>query len=437
MTPLEIGRPTKVAVLLLLGSLTAGCAARSSHGRGVGDDPLGARAGQASRTPLAAGPELPEGVSLSDGLSEDEAVAVALWRSAGLEAALAELGLAKGDLVQAGLLRNPVFSILLPLGPRQLEFTASWPIEAVRRATRRAGAPSDLARAAQRLVESGLDLVRDVRLAYADALLAEERARLAEDSRDVRLGISAIAPTQLRAGEISQLEAAFVRVDAERAREEAARTARLAQSSRERLLSLLRLAGDTPLVMAPSADARPRLPGLEALLEEALAARPEMRAAELGIEAAGRRAGIARSEILALSAVLDATARGQEGPSKGLARVRAALEAEAQRYVATREKIALEVRQERAALVRARAALDVWEARVVPELERSLARAEEARNAGDASPLEALAARRSLLAARLLEAEARAAERRAEAALGHGLGRSLERAPAPRSRPGR
>lgn len=425
MTPPEIGRPTKVAVLLLLGSLAAGCAARSSHGRGTGDDPLGARAGQAPRTALTAGPELPQGVSLTDGLTEDEAVAVALWRNAGLEVALAELGLAKADLVQAGLIRNPVFSILLPLGPKQLEFAATWPIEAVRRATRRASAPSDLTRTAQRLVESGLDLVRDVRLAYADALLAEERARLAEDSRDVRLGISAIAPTQLRAGGISQLEAAFVRVDAERAREEAARTARLAESSRERLLSLLRLAGDTPLVMAPSAAARPRLPETEALLKEALAARPEMRAAELGIEAAGRRAGIARSEILALTAALDAAARGQAGPGKGLARVRAALEAEARRYVDTREKIVLEVRQDRAALLRARAALDVWEARVLPELERSLARAEEARDAGDASPLEALAARRSLLAARLLEAEARAAERRAEAALGHGLGRSL------------
>ena len=108
-----------------------------------------------------------------------------------------------------------------------------------------------------------------------------------------------------------------------------------------------------------------------------------------------------------------------------LARAEAELEVEALRYVATRQKIALEVRQARTALVGARESLAIWEASVLPALEQSLARVEKAREAGDASLLEGLAARRAVLDARILEAEARAAWRRAEAALGHGVGRAL------------
>ncbi len=437
MAPPEIGRPTKAAVLLLLASLATGCAARSARGGGLVSGELRTLAGFALRAAPGSGAALPEGVSLSDGLSEDEAVAIALWRSAGLELALAELGLVKADLVETGLIRNPVFSILLPPGPKQLEFRRAWPVEALRQRRRRsADGPSDLARTTLRLL-GGLDLVRDVRLAYADALLEEERARLAEDSRDVRVSIAAIAATQLRAGEISQLEAAFFRVDATRARDEAVRAARAAKSSSEALLALVGLAGEapSPLVLAPAAATRPRLPEPDALLKEALAARPELRAAELAMEAAAGRAGIPHSEVLALVARLDASGAAQAGPQKGpqplgrrekrLARARAGLELEARRYVETRERIALEVRQARAALLRSREAVDVWEGSALPELERNLARVEKARDAGDASPLEALSARRSLVAARLLGAEARAAERKAEATLGRGVGCSL------------
>lgn len=85
---------------------------------------------------------------------------------------LAELGVAKADLVEAGLIRNPVFSILFPLGPKQLEFTLTWPIEALWQRPRRvAAAQLDVARAAERLVQGGLDLVRDVRLRPESAAL--------------------------------------------------------------------------------------------------------------------------------------------------------------------------------------------------------------------------------------------------------------------------
>jgi cobalt-zinc-cadmium efflux system outer membrane protein len=65
----------------------------------------------------------------------------------------------------------------------------------------------DMARTAERLVQGGLDLVRDVRIAYAGAILAEERTRLAAESRDARERIAAIADAQLRLGDISRSDA--------------------------------------------------------------------------------------------------------------------------------------------------------------------------------------------------------------------------------------
>ena len=156
------------------------------------------------------------------------------------------------------------------------------------------------------------------------------------------------------------------------------------------------------------------------------------------MEAAGRRGGIARSEILTLSALLDANGSGAEGFEMGpglaleiplfgrhkgrLARAEAELELEARRYLATRERIALEVRLSRTAVLGARESLEVWDVSVLPALAQNLARVEAAQRAGEASRLEVLAARRSVLDARLLAAEARSAERRAEAGLGHGVG---------------
>jgi cobalt-zinc-cadmium efflux system outer membrane protein len=132
---------------------------------------------------------------------------------------------------------------------------------------------------------------------------------------------------------------------------------------------------------------------------------------------------------LALEVPLFGRHRGRQ------ARAEAELEVEARRYIATRARIGLEVRQARTALVGARESVAVWDESVLPALEANLARLEKARDAGDASVLEVLAARRSALDARLLEAEARAAERRAVAALARGIGRALDFAAAapPRS----
>jgi len=61
---------------------------------------------------------IPPGVNLADEITEDEAVSIALWNNAAFQEAIATLGYQRADLVQAGLLPNPVFSILFPIGPK-------------------------------------------------------------------------------------------------------------------------------------------------------------------------------------------------------------------------------------------------------------------------------------------------------------------------------
>src|SRR5690349_14324908 len=56
----------------------------------------------------------PNGAAIEDGLSEDEAVLIALWNNAAFQTLMADLDIAYGDLVQAGLLPNPEVVYFFP-----------------------------------------------------------------------------------------------------------------------------------------------------------------------------------------------------------------------------------------------------------------------------------------------------------------------------------
>jgi cobalt-zinc-cadmium efflux system outer membrane protein len=115
-----------IVVILLLSGL--GCATTALP-------PVEIPAGLAARTgvPLprrdVQGTQIPPDVRLEDGLTPEEAVAIALWNNPEFQIHIAKLGFARADLVEAGLLRNPVLSLLLPVGPKQFEATLRWPIE--------------------------------------------------------------------------------------------------------------------------------------------------------------------------------------------------------------------------------------------------------------------------------------------------------------------
>ena len=174
-------------------SLLNGChSARCAPDRLVVDAELQKRM-HAGLGPSKFGAEctFPADVDVSDGLTSDEAVAVALWNNAAFNATLAQLGMVRGDLVQAGLLRNPQFQLFLPGGSKQLEYTLYLPIDAILLREQRLNmSQREVCRVAQQLVQNGLDLVRDVRVAHADLVFARERSALAHDAVDLRQRVS-------------------------------------------------------------------------------------------------------------------------------------------------------------------------------------------------------------------------------------------------------
>jgi cobalt-zinc-cadmium efflux system outer membrane protein len=386
---------------------------------------------------------LPPGIASLEHLSGDDAVAIALWNNAAFQEALAGLGFNRADLLQAKQLRNPSLVMLFPAGPKQLEFAALFPVESLWLRPRRvAVAEIDLEAAAGQLVASGLNLVRDVRVACAELELAGNRLRAVRDS--VRWWDEAVKLTErrLELGDASALEFAQARADALVARQTVGRLERDQTLAHERLRALLGLANEpssfslrlAPVVTAP-------LPLQTELLKQALAARPELRANELVLEAARQRGQLAKGELVMVNAILDAndTSTGMQfGPGIDVtlpifhqnqgARSRAdtiALQA-ILRHITLRDRILLDVRE--AVVRRNQAVRELTASRehVVPALESAVAQARRAYELGDTAPQSILTAERRLADARAMEAESLAELRRAEAELARAIGRRFQ-----------
>jgi cobalt-zinc-cadmium efflux system outer membrane protein len=404
------------------------------------------RTGTALPSPEAVEPfRQPPGVSLSDGLSQDEAVAIALFNNRRFAVSLSDLDLAQAALVEAGLIRNPLASVLFPWGPKQLEATVTWPLDfLVKRPRRMAAARSAGEEAEQRVVQAALDLARDVKTAYAELWLARERSRLGGDAAGVLGRIAELTVSRFNAGDISALEADVARADALGAQERAALSASEAVLARHRLALLLGLSGDEPLELAPAPEVRDPLPALEELLAQCAKTRAELRAAEIAAEAARKRVGVADADWLVFSGILDMNAQGKQGFEAGpgvsmelplmpanrgsSARARAELERDVRRLREARQRVAQEVRSARQSVEDTRSAADRWREAVLPLLETQAERSEKAYRAGDVSYLFVLESQRRLLDGRLQAAEASAGARRAEAVLEQSLGTTLTRA---------
>lgn len=444
----KMNLPARVTVLLLV-LLTAAQAQTEKVSKQIED-----RTGHGLN--LTAKSMLPAGVSLDDGLSEDEAVAVALWNNPTLQADLTALGLARADLIEAGQLRNPNLTLIFPFSFRVLEAVALWPFDAIwQRHHRVAAAKLEQDRISQSLVINAIDLVRDVRLAYADYALAQSRSRIAAQASRERGEIAVIVNAQFRAGEISELETNASRVEAKLAEEQAARLRYDVTTAQDRLRFLLGFkAGDPPFILS-----QPDSPGanpvvtvnasfnssatnpLDELLKQAFDARPELKAAELAIEAAGQRAKWERSRILAVSAIAKEYGRGANGFEQGpglmidlpifnrnqgaISRAEAEIERAAKQLIATRHRVSTEVQQAYNQLEQAGESLRQWRSNVLPQLEREIRLAEKSYSAGDVSYLFVLQTTQRLTDAHLREVDMQAALARAKAQLERSVGRRL------------
>jgi cobalt-zinc-cadmium efflux system outer membrane protein len=369
---------------------------------------------------------MPPDTSLDDGLTSQEAVAIALWNSPSFQATLADLGVARADLVEAGLLRNPIFSLLFPVGPKQLEWTLQFPVDALWQRPRRVAMARLNAQAVgERLVWDALSLVAQTRLAHSEAVVADRRLQLAIEIADLVKRLTAITEARLRAGDISELEARSARNDAARVE--------IVRRALEHDRNLTRLTLTATLGLDTLADQVPLMPrslgnlpscGTEAeRLEDALASRPDVRAAEIGIEAAAQRAHWERSRVVTLIAVLDANDEDEGlevGPGinfdipifsrnqGGIGRAEAEIERAGRQYAAVRLQVVTDVRSAAVRVQQAEQAIRAWRDELVPSLETEQQQAERAYAAGEIPLFTLLDVSRRLVdgRTRLLDAEA-------------------------------
>jgi outer membrane protein, heavy metal efflux system len=389
---------------------------------------------------------LPPDASIDDGLTSQEAVAIALWNSPSFQATLADLGIARADLVEAGLLRNPVFSLLFPWGPKQLEWTLQFPFEALWQRPRRVAAAQLNAQAVgERLVWDALTLVAQTRAAHAEALIADRRLQLTIEVTDLVQRLTGITEARLRAGDISELEARSARTDA--ARVQVVRRA----VEHDRNLARLTLAATLGLDLVgdqlrpvPSEGVDPAACGTEAArLEDALASRPDVRAAEIGIEAAAQRARWERSRVVTLLGILDANGQGDEGfelgpgvgvdvplfsrNQGGIGRADADVERASRQYAAVRAQVVSDVRSAAVRVQQAEQAISAWRGEIVPSLEVEQRQAESAYQAGEIPLFMLLEVSRRLVDGRVRLLDAEADLQRATIALERSIGRSCAR----------
>jgi len=387
---------------------------------------------------------LEEWVDLEDGLSEDEAIVIGLWNNPAYQELLADLQISQADLLQAAQLQNPQVSTMLPLGVKQWEFALLVPLDALwLRPLRVTAAELESHRVAERLAQDGLNVVRDVRVAYIDWQLAVQRSSLTQEGASLRHEIARVAEARLEAGDIAELDVAAVRLDALISTGDASRATRDVELAEHRLRYLLGIQlSDLRLSPTPAGAMAPPNFDREILVHEAIAGRPDLLAVQMAVSAAEERAALASRDIWQLNGFLpDINARGVKGFEAGpglrfsvpvfhqnqgaIAQAEADAERLRRQYVNRRDLAVWEVRQAHTQLLQATTDLNIWRDQVLPQAGDAVNSSRLALQENSVSLLLVLETTRQLLNAQQREREADAQVRRAIAELERSVGHRL------------
>jgi cobalt-zinc-cadmium efflux system outer membrane protein len=425
--------------------MSVGCASPSFYGKRSVTENVATRTGHELACAKRADQiEIPGSVVWEDGLSEEEAVAVGLWNNPDYQELLADLEITRADVIQAAQLENPQITTMFPLSVKQWEFALNVPLDVLwLRPIRVAAAQLESGRVAKRLAQDGLNVVRDIRVAYIDWQLALQHAELAAQGLALRKDIARVAESRLAAGAVAELDVSAIRLEALFGEGEAAKAARDADLARERLRYLLGIQlTDITIRPGPMRGLFEYNLDVDEMVDEAIASRPDLRAVQLACCAAEQRADLARHDIWKLAGILpDINGSGKKGFEAGpglqfavpifhqnqgaIARARADVVRLSRQYVKSCDLAALEVKQAHTQLLQARQDHEIWRQRVVPQAEAAVRSAREALKEDGVSLLLVLETTRQLLTARGRELDSAAQCHRALAELERSIGRRL------------
>ncbi len=437
---------TALAVPLLSGTLGGVVGCRHAQPEALVEGELRERVGHGFATERGddAPPALPAEVRLDDGVSADEAVAIALWNSATFRIELTRLHAAEAELAAAKRPSNPTLRLLFPAGPQQLSVLLTWPIENLVTMPRRIKvARTNLDVVAAQVVQIGVDLARDVKLAHADWALAHDRLAVRGSLAADFAAIATIVRARANGGDVPVTEAEIAEADARLASDEVARArdeVAIAGSRLEARLGGVSLRAANPSAMAPATIAAHASSAGEAWAASARDTRPDLRAAQLALETAGARVGLERAAVLNLAGVGygvgPAFTGGVQGElpiasqnQLGVGRARAQLEAARWRVVELRQRVDAEVTQARTQLDGALRSWRLYDDEVVAARTRDLAAATAQYDLGESDYAAVLLSAQRLETTRLRMIELAADVRRAHAELERAVGRRLGASP--------
>ncbi|MEO0317315.1 MAG: hypothetical protein RL404_992 [Pseudomonadota bacterium] len=292
--------------MLAMTLVLAGCAGFSGDGGRARVDALaGPRLGQpwsasrdALRNPQAAQDEVRR--LLAAPLSADDAVRITLLNNPRVNIALADLGIAEADLVQAGRLRNPRFGFGRLSGDDGVEIDRSVMFDLVGLLTLPMRTAVEQRRFEQAQLQTALQAVRlasDTRRAYFQALAAEQSLAYLRQAALASEASAELAQRMAKAGNFSKLDEAREQAFHAEVSAQLKRAEHGALAARERLVRLLGLSGDDASLRLPE-----RLPDLPAMLASgtdiestAMAQRLDLQVARLDAEATAKNLGLTRA----------------------------------------------------------------------------------------------------------------------------------------------
>ena len=237
---------------------------------------------------------------LAKPLSADDAVQVALLNNKGLQASFAELGISEADLVQAGRLPNPRFSMLRARDndDYKIEQTLTFNVFSLLTMPQASAFERRRFERTQRAVaQDMLTLAAETRKAYYMAVAADEGVRYMRQVKGAADAGAELARRMVQAGNWNKLQQAREQGFYADAALNLAHAGQAQTSSREKLIRLMGLWGPQILFTLPE-----RLPDLpkspHALLnveQTAIAQRLDVQAARLETEALAKNLGLTRT----------------------------------------------------------------------------------------------------------------------------------------------
>ena len=255
-------------------------------------------------------------------LTADAAVRIALLNNRELRASLRELGVARGRLVQAGLLPNPEIEVDLRHQqdreqPLQAEILVEYDLTRALLAPKRADvARADLEAARYRAAAAVVETGYEVRAAFYGLQAALARLGIAVRALDAFAAARDAASALFEAGNVPELDVATQEAAYQSARATVAQLELAVLDRREQVQRLLGLHGDatgwTAAAALPPVPADLDLPaGIE---RRALLASIELAELRSRLEAIARRTGLARTEGWLPDISVDVHAE-QDGPT--------------------------------------------------------------------------------------------------------------------------